>query len=59
MIPFQERGRFVTVKNDDTTCLVRSIVTTMANLHPEKWTKIELQDGFNKLRKLQEKQALK
>ena len=49
----------VTVKNDDTTCLVRSIVMAMANLHPEKWTKTQLQDGFNKSRKLQEKQALK
>ena len=29
----------ITVKNDDTTCLARSIVTAMANLHPEKWTK--------------------
>ena len=28
----------VTVKNDDTTCLARSIVTAMANLHSEKWT---------------------
>ena len=49
----------VTVKNDDTTCLVRSIVTAMANLHPEKWTKTQLQDSFNKSRKLQKKQALK
>ena len=32
----------VTVKNDDTTCLARSIVTAMANLHPEKWTKTQL-----------------
>ena len=40
----------VTIKNDDTTCLVRSIVTEMANLHPEKWTKTQLQDGFNKSR---------
>ena len=31
----------------------------MANLHPEKWTKTQLQDGFNKSRKLQKKQALK
>ena len=37
----------VTIKNDDTTCLARSIVTAMANLHPEKWTKTQLQDGFN------------
>ena len=49
----------VTIKNDDTTCLVRSIVMAMANLHPEKWTKTQLQDGFNKSRKLQKKQALK
>ena len=32
----------VTVKNDDTTCLVRSIATAMANLHPEKWMKTQL-----------------
>ena len=49
----------VTVKSDDTTCLARSIVTAMANLHPEKWTKTQLQDGFNKSRKLQKRQALK
>ena len=49
----------VTIKNDDTTCLVRSIVTAMANLHPEKWMKTQLQDGFNKWRNLQKKQALK
>ena len=47
------------VKNDDTTCLARSVVTAMANLRPEKWTETQLQDGFNKSRKLQEKQALK
>ena len=29
----------ITVKNNDTTCLGRSIVTAVANLHPEKWTK--------------------
>ena len=49
----------VTVKNNDTTCLARSIVMAMANLHPEKWTKTQLQDGCNKSRKLQKKQALK
>ena len=31
----------------------------MANIHHEKWTKTQLQDGFNKSRKLQKKQALK
>ena len=53
------KGLIVTVKNDDTTCLVRSIVTAMANLDPEKWMKTQLQDGFNKSRKLQKKQTLK
>ena len=49
----------VMIKNDDTTCLAGSIVTAMANLHPEKWTKTQLQDGFNKSRNLQKKQAFK
>ena len=49
----------ITVKNDDTTCLARSIVMAMANLHPEKWTKTQLHDGFNKSRKLQNVQATK
>ena len=46
------KGCIITVKNDATTCLARSIVTAMANLHPEKWTKTQLPDGFNKSRKL-------
>ena len=49
----------ITVKKDDTACLARSIATAYANSHPEKWTKTQLQDGFNKSRKLQRKQALK
>ena len=53
------KGCIITVKNDDTTCLARSIVTAMANLHPEKWTKTHLHDGFNKSRKLQKEQAMK
>ena len=53
------KGCIITVKNDDTTCLSRSIVTAMANLHPEKWTKTQLHDGFNKSRKLQKEQAMK
>ena len=36
------KGCIITVKNDDTTCLARSIVTAMANLQPEKWTKTQL-----------------
>ena len=31
----------------------------MANLHPEKRTKTQLKDGFNKSRNLEKKQALK
>ena len=53
------KGCIITVKNDDTTCLARSIVTAVANLHPEKWTKTQLHDGFNKSRKLQKEQAMK
>ena len=53
------KGCIITVKNDDTTCLARSIVTAMANLHSEKWTKTQLHDGFNKSRKLQKEQAMK
>ena len=53
------KGCIITIKNDDTTCLARSIVTAMANLHPEKWTKTQLHDGFNKSRKLQKDQSMK
>ena len=53
------KGCIITVKNDDTTCLARSIVTAMANLHREKWTKTQLHDGFDKSRKLQKEQAMK
>ena len=53
------KGCIITVKNDDTTCLARSIVTAMANLHSERWTKTQLHDGFNKSRKLQKEEAMK
>ena len=49
----------ITVKNDDTICLARSIVTAYANLKPEKWTKTQLRDGFNRSGKLQSDQAMK
>ena len=49
----------ITVKNDDTTCLAMSIVTVVANLHPERWTKTQLHDGFKKSRKLQKEEAMK
>ena len=47
------------MKNKDTICLARSIVTAYATLKPECWTKTQVQDGFNKSRKLQKDQALK
>ena len=53
------KGCIIMVKNNDTTCLARSIVTAMANIHPEKWTKTQLHDGFNKSQKLQKEQAMK
>ena len=53
------KGCIITVKNNDTTCLARSIVTAMANLHSERWTKTQLHDGFNKLRKRQKEEAMK
>ena len=49
----------ITVKNDDTTCLARSIVTAMANLKPERWSNTQLKNGFNGSRKLQRLQAMK
>ena len=53
------KGCIITIKNDDTICLARSIVTAMANLQPEKWTNTQLHNGFNKSRKLQKEQAMK
>ena len=32
----------ITIKNDDTICLARSVVTSLANLHPERWSKTQL-----------------
>ena len=49
----------ITVKNDDTICLVRAIVTAHANLRPERWSNTQLKNGFNSSRKLQRDQAMK
>ena len=49
----------ITVKNDETICLARAIVTAHANLRPERWSKTELKNGFNSSRKLQRDQAMK
>ena len=48
----------ITIKNDDSTCLARAIVTAMANFNKDKWTKTQIQDGFNRSRKLQKDEAL-
>ena len=32
----------IMVKNDDTICLARSVVTSLANLHSERWSKTQL-----------------
>ena len=53
------KGCIITVKNDDTICLARAVVTSLANLHPERWSKTELKNGFNSSRKLQRDQAMK
>ena len=47
----------ITIKNDDSICLARAIVTAYANIHPENYTTTQLKDGFNKSRKLQESKA--
>ena len=47
----------ITIKNNDTLCLARAIVTAYANSHPENYTTTQLKDGFNKSRKLQQIQA--
>ena len=49
----------ITIKNNDNICLSRSIVTALANLQPEKWTKAQLKNGFNASRKLQKDEAMK
>ena len=47
----------IQIKNNDTLCLARAIVTAYANLHPENYTTTQLKDGFNKSRKLQQIKA--
>ena len=49
----------IMVKNDDTICLVRAIVTAHSNLHHERWSKTQIKNGFNGSRKLQRDQAMK
>ena len=49
----------ITVKNTDTICLARSIVTAHANLNKDKWTKSQIKNGFNDSRALQRTEAPK
>ena len=53
------KGCIITFKNNDTICLTRAMVTSLANLHPERWSKTQLKNGFNSSRKLQRDQAMK
>ena len=47
----------ITIKNKDNLCAPRAIVTAVANLNKNKWSKSQLQDGFNKSRTLQTTEA--
>ena len=49
----------ICIKNTDTICLARAIVTAVTNINKSNWTKSQLSDGFNKSRKLQKEEALK
>ena len=49
----------ITIKNNDSICLARSIVTAVANINKHKWTKSQLKHGFNDSRKLQKDEAIK
>ena len=49
----------ITIKNTDSICLSRAIVTASANINRTKWTKSQIKNGFNGSRKLQETEALK
>ena len=53
------KKKVICIKNDDTTCLARVIVTAVANNNKAIWTKSQIKNGFNDSRKLQEIEALK
>ena len=54
-----QKNCIITVKNNDTICLARAIVTAHANLKPERWSNTQLKNRFNSSRKLQRLQAMK
>ena len=47
----------ISIKNTDTICAARAIVTAMANQNKHLWDKTSLMNGFNKSRRLQELKA--
>ena len=48
----------ICIKNTDTMCAVRAIVTAVSVLNKDRWTSAELQ-SFRKSKKVQEREALK
>ena len=42
----------IAIKNSDTMCLARAVVTAHANLNKTKWTNSQIKNGFNDSRKL-------
>ena len=55
----KQKKSVITIKNDDTICLARAIVTAVANINKTQWTNSQLNDGFNRSRKLQKNKAEK
>ena len=49
----------ICIKNNDTMCLARAIVTAQANINKSKWTKSQIKNGFNQSKKLQGDEARK
>ena len=49
----------ITIKNFDTMCLARAIVTAHVNINKTKWTKSQVKNGFNASRELQGTEAWK
>ena len=49
----------ICIKNNDTMCLARAIVTAQANINKSKWTRSQIKNGFNAFRKLQGDEARK
>ena len=49
----------ITIKNSDSTCAARALVTAVANLSKDLWTESQLHNGFGKSRKLQRDEALR